>query len=125
MCIIFVSLRSIIFFKVCMTSSQKLHDRMFYGLLRAPMRFFDINPSGRVLNRFSRDMGAMDDILPRVALESIQIFLVMCSILVMIAIANYYMIIAGVILVLLFLLIRSWYITTAKDIKHLEGIGEF
>ncbi|KRT79573.1 ABC transporter ATP-binding protein, partial [Oryctes borbonicus] len=94
-CIIFVIFRSIIFFKFCMTASQNLHDKMFHSLLRAPMRFFDTNPSGRVLNRFSRDMAAMDEVLPRVAMESIQIFLVMCGILVMIAIANCFMIIAA------------------------------
>ncbi|GJQ74461.1 hypothetical protein Trydic_g21331 [Trypoxylus dichotomus] len=123
-CIIFVVLRSIIFFKFCMTASQNLHDSMFHSLLRAPMRFFDTNPSGRVLNRFSRDTGAMDEVLPRVAMESIQIFLVMCGILVMIAIANYFMIIAALILGTFFFIIRSWYVSTAKDIKHLEGIAK-
>ncbi|KAI4458499.1 atp-binding cassette sub-family c [Holotrichia oblita] len=123
-CIIFVTIRSIIYYKVCMNASQNLHDKMFSSLLQAPMRFFDTNPSGRVLNRFSRDMGAMDEILPRVGLDAISVFSVMCGILVMIAIANYYMIIATVILGGLFLVVRSWYVTTAKDIKHLEGIAK-
>lgn len=69
-------------------------------------------------------MGAMDEILPRVGLETITIFLVMCGILVMIAIVNYYMIIATIVLGSLFLVLRGWYVKTAKDIKHLEGIGK-
>ncbi|XP_022907991.2 ATP-binding cassette sub-family C member 4-like [Onthophagus taurus] len=120
-CIFFVTLRSIMFFKFSMNASKNLHNKMFHSLLKAPMRFFDTNPSGRILNRFSRDMGAMDEVLPRVGIDAIQIFLVMCGIIVMIGIANPYMVIAAVILGIFFLQIRRWYALTAKDIKHLEG----
>ncbi|KAJ8951072.1 hypothetical protein NQ318_003770 [Aromia moschata] len=67
-------------------------------------------------------MGAIDDILPRVLLEAIQIMLVMCGILVNVGISNPYIIIAIVVLGALFLLIRYWFIASAVDIKHLEGI---
>lgn len=30
---------------------------MFNGVVSAKMRFFDTNPSGRILNRFSKDIG--------------------------------------------------------------------
>lgn len=66
-------LRSFTFFKVAMMASKKLHSKMFGALLQAPMRFFDTNPSGRVLNRFSKDMGCIDEFLPRVMLEAIQV----------------------------------------------------
>ncbi|XP_044268658.1 ATP-binding cassette sub-family C member 4-like [Tribolium madens] len=120
--ILFTLIRSFTFFKMAMTASKNLHGKMFHALLQAPMRFFDTNPSGRVLNRFSKDMGAIDEFLPRVLIEAIQILLVMSGILVMVTIANYYMVIAMVIIGLLFLKVRSWYVATAKDVKHLEGI---
>ncbi|KAI8429898.1 hypothetical protein MSG28_000378 [Choristoneura fumiferana] len=55
------------------------------------MRFFDTNPSGRILNRFSKDMGIVDEILPRMYLDSIQVMMVMAGILVMVAIVNPFM----------------------------------
>lgn len=56
-----------------MRSSIKLHNQMFSNILAATMRFFDTNPSGRILNRFSKDMGVVDEILPRMYLDSIQV----------------------------------------------------
>ncbi|ENN77420.1 hypothetical protein YQE_06245, partial [Dendroctonus ponderosae] len=67
--------RSFLFFNATMKASRNIHSNMFHCLLKAPMRFFDINPSGRVLNRFSKDIGAIDEILPRVLLEAIQVML--------------------------------------------------
>ena len=65
LCLIVSSMiRTMHFFSICMKSSVKLHDSMFSRILRAPCRFFDTNPVGRILNRFSKDMGSMDELLP-------------------------------------------------------------
>lgn len=44
--ILLTTLRSLVFFKVCMNASKGLHDKMFNNILQATMRFFDTNPSG-------------------------------------------------------------------------------
>ncbi|KMQ95020.1 atp-binding cassette transporter sub-family c member 9 [Lasius niger] len=38
----------------------KLHREAIAGLLGAPISFFDCNPIGKILNRFSADMGVID-----------------------------------------------------------------
>ncbi|XP_029065992.1 uncharacterized protein LOC114888177 isoform X2 [Monodon monoceros] len=45
---------------------------MLESILRAPVLFFDRNPIGRILNRFSKDIGHMDDLLPLTFLDFIQ-----------------------------------------------------
>ncbi|KAG5885794.1 hypothetical protein JTB14_031511 [Gonioctena quinquepunctata] len=119
--IILTLFRAILYFKLCMMSSINLHSQMFHALLKAPMRFFDINPSGRILNRFSKDMGAIDETLPRTLLDAVQIVMVMAGILVNIAASNPYMIIAMVLFGVFFIKIREWFILTAKLIKHCES----
>lgn len=37
-------------------ASGRLHNRALDGIMKAPMKFFDANPPGRILNRFSRDL---------------------------------------------------------------------
>lgn len=115
-------LRGFMFFNICMHASKVLHDRMFRRLLMAPMRFFDTNPSGRILNRFSKDMGAIDEMLPKAMMESIQIGLVMVGILVMVSIVNPLMIGMLVVSVVLFTLILKLYLRPSQDLKRLEGI---
>ncbi|MBC7428583.1 MAG: ABC transporter ATP-binding protein/permease [Bacteriovorax sp.] len=38
----------------------ELHDRMLASVLKAPVRFFDTTPVGRLLQRFSRDLESVD-----------------------------------------------------------------
>lgn len=116
-------LRGYLFFKICMRSSKVLHDRMFASILHAPMRFFDLNPSGRILNRFSKDMGAIDEVLPRLMMDSIQISLVMMGVLVMVLIVNPIMVAVLACAIVLFAGIIKLYMRPAQDLKRLESIG--
>ncbi|KAK4879098.1 hypothetical protein RN001_007244 [Aquatica leii] len=120
--IVLTTFRSVLFLKICMNASRGLHDTMFSNVLRATMRFFDTNPSGRILNRFSKDMGAVDEILPKALLDTFQIFMVMSGILVMVFIVTPWMILPTAILAFLFYIFRVIYLATAQDIKRLEGI---
>ncbi|KAJ8932364.1 hypothetical protein NQ314_014731 [Rhamnusium bicolor] len=115
--------RSWLFYKIFMNASKGLHNQMFSNVLRAPMRFFDTNPSGRILNRFSNDMGAIDELLPRATLDAIQVFLVMSGILMIVFIVSPWMIAPAALLALLFYYLRLVYLKSAQDIKRLEGVN--
>lgn len=43
--------------------SKTLHNSMLLRVARAPMSFFNSNPVGRVLNRFSKDTAVTDQVL--------------------------------------------------------------
>lgn len=49
--------------------SVNLHDMLFRGVARAKMLFFNNNPSGRILNRFARDIYNVDSDLPEIMFE--------------------------------------------------------
>lgn len=122
--IIWSTAKNVVFYKISMNASKNLHDSMFSCLLRAPMRFFDVNPSGRILNRFSKDTGAVDEYLPMVTLEALQIFSVMIGIMLQVLIINYWAIFPMAVMGFLYLQIRNLYVATAQDVKRLEGNGK-
>ncbi|XP_066582134.1 probable multidrug resistance-associated protein lethal(2)03659 isoform X2 [Prorops nasuta] len=114
--------RSLIFYKTCMMCSQRLHDMVFSALIRTGMRFFDTNPSGRILNRFSKDIGAIDELLPKAILDAGQINLMMFGSLVVSCTVRPIFLIPVVFLGSVFYFIRKVYLKTSKNIKRLEGM---
>lgn len=50
-------------------SSVNLHNFIFSRIIKATMTFYNNNPSGRILNRFSKDLGTMDEYLPHVLID--------------------------------------------------------
>ena len=42
-------------------ASRHMHRRLLGGILGAAMPFFDVEPSGRILNRFIKDLARVDE----------------------------------------------------------------
>jgi ABC-type multidrug transport system fused ATPase/permease subunit len=59
----------------CCRASERLHDRLLWSVLRAPMSFHHRTPQGRLLNRFGRDMESVDTELPDRLSDTIICFL--------------------------------------------------
>ncbi|XP_058800144.1 ATP-binding cassette sub-family C member 4-like isoform X2 [Phymastichus coffea] len=115
-------IRSFTFLTTCLRASQRLHDLAFAALIRATMRFFDTNPSGRILNRFSKDLGTIDESLPKAILDATQTILVTLGVIIIACTINYWFLLPVFLIGLLFYHIRGIYLKTSKDIKRLEGI---
>lgn len=43
-----------------------MHNILLKYVLRWPMELFDTTPLGRILNRFSKDVDTVDNVLPQV-----------------------------------------------------------
>ncbi|XP_053594500.1 probable multidrug resistance-associated protein lethal(2)03659 [Microplitis demolitor] len=115
-------IRSFAFFEVCVRASKRLHDKMFRSICHAPMRFFNTNSSGRVLNRFSQDIGAIDELLPIAMIDCVQITLALTGIIVVVSVSNVWLLLPTFIICTIFYVLRVIYISTSRSIKRLEGI---
>lgn len=122
--IFFALTRSLLFFNLAKRSSTNLHNTMFKGVTRAAMYFFNTNPSGRILNRFSKDLGQVDEILPGVMMDVTQIFLALFGIVVVLCIVNPWYLLATALLCVIFYFLRSFYLNTSRDVKRLEAISK-
>ncbi|CAG2176939.1 unnamed protein product, partial [Oppiella nova] len=115
-------LRAITWFVMFMRASVNLHNSIFYRLLRAPIAVFDNNPVGRILNRFTKDLGIIDEMLPSTAYDLNLSLTQGIGSITMVALVNPYLILPAIALIGLILLVRVIYIKSARDIKRFEGL---
>ena len=52
--------RSIVLYFFLVRAAKNMHDQLLNRVIKFPMSFFDTTPSGRVINRFSRDTETID-----------------------------------------------------------------
>eukprot|EP01051_Picozoa_sp_SAG22_P008635 SAG22_NODE_669_length_7994_cov_2.526536_5_plen_524_part_00 len=63
-------MRSLAFTSVVLSSANKIHIDMFTAVLDSPTVFFESNPLGRILNRFSNDLDRVDTELPKQGMDA-------------------------------------------------------
>ncbi|XP_035860385.1 multidrug resistance-associated protein 4-like isoform X3 [Sander lucioperca] len=119
--VVFGFLRSLVFFNVLVSAAQTLHNSMFDAILRTPVHFFDINPIGRILNRFSKDIGYLDSLLPWTFVDFIQVFLQVIGVIAVAAVIIPWILIPVAPLLAVFLFLRCYFLETSRDIKRLES----
>lgn len=62
--VVLYTYQTIAFFRFCLNAALSLHEQMIRAVTRATMQFFHMNSSGRILNRFTKDVGNVDTALP-------------------------------------------------------------
>lgn len=48
----------------CIVASRHLHLELLNNVLHSPMSFFESTPSGNLLNRFAKEIDAIDNMIP-------------------------------------------------------------
>ncbi|CAL8127058.1 unnamed protein product [Orchesella dallaii] len=117
------NVRTQTFYRHCMKCSLKIYDRLFYAVLRSPISFFETTPIGRILNRFAKDISAVDEYLPQALYDCIEIFMQTIGVVSIVSMNSPILLIPCSILFVLFYFLRRFYFLTARDIKRLEGVA--
>ncbi|XP_075950709.1 ATP-binding cassette sub-family C member 4-like isoform X2 [Anarhichas minor] len=119
--VVFGFARSLVIFRGLVRSAQALHNNMFRAVLRTPVHFFDVNPIGRILNRFSKDISQIDSMLPITFVDFYQLFLQNVGVVAVAASVIPLILIPVIPLLFLFLYLRRFYLRTSRDVKRLES----
>ncbi|XP_063913156.1 probable multidrug resistance-associated protein lethal(2)03659 isoform X2 [Zophobas morio] len=119
--IFLVLLRSVCFVKYSMMVAKRLHDYMFDKTVHTTMRFFNTNPSGRILNRFARDMNIVDETLPTSMTDSVQVFLHVLAITFIISLVNLWIILPTIVIFVIFYGYKFVFVSTSRDLKRIES----
>ena len=116
--------RIIIHSMFCMRASVAIHSSLFNRMVRAQMKFFYANPVGIILNRFSRDIGIIDDQLVGSFSDFLEIIFNDLVIFFVMAFANAFLMIPFCLFIAVVIGYRVFYIQTARAIETLEGVAK-
>ncbi|GLD98159.1 hypothetical protein PINS_up006856 [Pythium insidiosum] len=118
-CAIMVSARALTVSTVGLRASRHLFETMAQSLLHAPLRFFDANPIGRIVNRFGDDMSAVDFRLPfSFGGVLAMFFLTVCQLATAVYAVNF----LGVFIipiVILYIKIGNYFLAPSREISRL------
>lgn len=115
--------RALLTFDLTIKASRKLHDRMTKAVLRAKISFYDTHPLGRVLNRFSADVGSNDDMLPQTLFDFSMVFFIVLGAVATTILVLPFALIALPPLLWYFLSVRRIFVSSTRELKRLEGLA--
>ncbi|XP_032485646.1 multidrug resistance-associated protein 5 isoform X3 [Phocoena sinus] len=122
--LILKAIRGVVFVKGTLRASSRLHDELFRRILRSPMKFFDTTPTGRILNRFSKDMDEVDVRLPFQAEMFIQnVILVFFCVGMIAGVFPWFLVAVGP-LIILFSILHIVSRVLIRELKRLDNITQ-
>ncbi|VDO55757.1 unnamed protein product [Haemonchus placei] len=115
--------KAMIFVKVSLNAASRLHNGMFSSVIRGTVGFFDSTPTGRILNRFSKDMDEIDVKLPFTAEVFLQNMITCIGFLLVIAWVFPAFLVACIPLLAIFLLFVMCFRAGIRSLKRSENIS--
>ncbi|EAW82713.1 ATP binding cassette subfamily C member 12 [Homo sapiens] len=121
--LVFGVTKGFVFTKTTLMASSSLHDTVFDKILKSPMSFFDTTPTGRLMNRFSKDMDELDVRLPFHAENFLQQFFMVVFILVILAaVFPAVLLVVASLAVGFFILLRIFH-RGVQELKKVENVS--
>ena len=103
-------------------ASTSIHRKLFDAVTHAKLQFFDTTPLGQLMNRFSKDIEALDQDLSPITVGVLGCFFSLISIVVLICVITPRFLIAGFFILIIYFAIGSFYLCSSRDLKRLESV---
>jgi len=104
-------------------ASRKIHKMLVGRVMHCPMSFFDTNPIGRVLNRFSKDIDVVDQEIPFQLDDFLNCLSEVIGILFIICYSSAYFLVAILPISIFYLVLQKLYISSSRQIRRLDMIS--
>jgi len=114
--------RTLRFYYSTVDAATTLHHQLLRHLLVLPKSFFDANPAGRILNRFSRDTEIMDSVLGQSTVQFLTCMATYVAVFVVISVTTRWFAIAVLPITVVYTLLQRYYIPSARELQRIESI---
>jgi ABC-type multidrug transport system fused ATPase/permease subunit len=120
--VVFLILKAFLLANGAAGSSRGLHEGLIQSVMRAPSRFFDATPTGRITNRFSKDMQDLDVSIPS-SIDNLVAMIVMllANMLTTVISVSPYFLLVMVAMMLVYSKIQQYYQRSVMQLNRFEA----
>ncbi|XP_078001329.1 ATP-binding cassette sub-family C member 9-like [Glandiceps talaboti] len=104
-------------------AAKRLHIGLLRNIIKAPMRFFDTTPIGRVLNRFSNDTQTIDQRLWQTLVQLLMSGFSLLSAIVVNVVVVPIFIVFVIPVCIAFALVVKFFIKSSRELQRLESVA--
>ncbi|XP_075573889.1 ATP-binding cassette sub-family C member 2 [Pelecanus crispus] len=103
-------------------ASRVMHQQLLSNILRVPMSFFDTTPTGRIVNRFAKDIFTIDETIPMSFRSWLSCFMAIISTLLMISLATPFFALIIIPLSIFYCFVLRFYVSTSRQLRRLDSV---
>ena len=105
--------------------SKRVHKEMISSVLRAPVNiFFDVTPTGTILNRFSKDLAVLDnEVGMSFGALNVMMYYIF-SVLIVISLTKYYIILVLPVMIGLMVCLFNYSIPSIRESSRIESVSK-
>ncbi|KAJ4810045.1 Multidrug resistance protein ABC transporter family isoform 1 [Rhynchospora pubera] len=118
----FILGRAVLLATIAIETAQQLFVRMIRSVFRAPLYFFDLTPSSRILNRCSTDQSILDTDIPYRLAGLVFALIQLLSIVILMTQVAWPVFVVFVIALVISAWYQNYYISTARELARMVGI---
>ncbi|XP_067676997.1 ATP-binding cassette sub-family C member 2-like [Haliotis asinina] len=115
---VIVMLNTLLVYTRMVDAAKVTHRNLLDNIIKQPMSFFDTTPTGRILNRFTKDVDVVDGHLPRVLRFWLELIFYLISILVVISYSTPMFLAVAVPVIVCFIFIQRMYTPTSRQLRR-------
>ncbi|XP_029887240.1 ATP-binding cassette sub-family C member 2 isoform X1 [Aquila chrysaetos chrysaetos] len=119
---LFLLFATILSARGAMRASRVMHQQLLSNILRVPMSFFDTTPTGRIVNRFAKDIFTIDETIPMSFRSWLSCFMAIISTLLMISLATPFFTLVIIPLSIFYYFVLRFYVSTSRQLRRLDSV---
>ncbi|KAI7904063.1 P-loop containing nucleoside triphosphate hydrolase protein [Cokeromyces recurvatus] len=104
-------------------ANKLLYAELLHRVFRAPLRFFDTTPIGRILNRFSKDFETIDSSIPNDVLNFIIQWIIVFSSMLTVSAVLPVFIFPMLIIVVINIWLGIMFVSTSRELKRMDSVS--
>uniref|UniRef100_A0A6Q2YZ46 ABC-type glutathione-S-conjugate transporter n=1 Tax=Esox lucius TaxID=8010 RepID=A0A6Q2YZ46_ESOLU len=104
-------------------ASRHLHMDLLKNVLHSPMSFFETTPSGNLLNRFAKEIDAIDCMIPDGLKMMLGYLFKLMEVCIIVMLATPFAMVVLLPLAILYAFVQSFYVATSCQLRRLESVS--